>query len=210
MTIAAPLFSDLLRSYGPRSRSGGSIVKQILALAAVLLGAGSAMAQFNVEIPSSSGMQQASPSVTAYPDGAGFVAVPVEEDVFFPAVKGAPSTKMLYSEWSCDAGWDETCTATFSVDAPANSQACRPIYRVSTQVGQVALTVTPSRWYTGDAESPDRFRSYRFDIWMAGSGEMWNRWGSSLRLNNVGIIYLPASATNADRYRWGCDMPPHD
>jgi hypothetical protein len=165
-----------------------------------------AITRFEMKAPSQDAFDL--PQVQSYQDQKAVILDPNK----LKMLPGAPRTIdwVKYTYISCDVNWDQHCSATYVIDAPAGWQACRALYGVGTQMNRANYSVTPTSWYTNDPESPDRFRAYSFYISAEGSGNIFDRWGSNMTLNGVGLRLIPADATNNDRYSAGCEMPRHD
>lgn len=118
---------------------------------------------------------------------------------------------IVYSWWECRVNWDQTCRGTKTFEVPAGWQACKFLYIEQSRGGfDTTFQFGASNWYTNDPESPDRFRAYVATIGASGSGNIFNQQGAWIRLENVGVRLIPATATNQQRYEAGCHMPPHD
>jgi hypothetical protein len=119
---------------------------------------------------------------------------------------------ILWKSIECDVAWNAgSCTATKDLDAPPGWQACKVVYSLAHEGGfATSKKFTPDNWYTNDPESPDRYRRYKVHISASGSDSIFNQVGARIRLENVGIDIIPATADNAARYAAGCDMPDHD
>jgi hypothetical protein len=122
-----------------------------------------------------------------------------------------PVRNIVFSNWDCDAAWDQRCESEQTIEAWSGWQVCQAVYRVIQQGGHDAwISVSPTNWYVGDAESPDRYRAVRLQIHAFGNSNPFDRRGSRMWVGDIGITMIPAEASNFDRYRSGCSMPPHD
>lgn len=118
---------------------------------------------------------------------------------------------VAYSNWVCDADWDQNCEGSVSVDALPGYQVCKVLYRVTTSDGHDAwFNATPAQFYPSDPQSPDRFRSYTFQIHAFGNGNAFDHRGSKEVVEDIGMDLIPADADDFTRYYEGCYMPAHD
>ncbi len=117
---------------------------------------------------------------------------------------------ILHSYIRCEGRWDDSCEGNHDLKAPANWQACLPLYQVANSDSNSGYSIDATDWYTNDPESPDRFRSFHLNIRGSGSHNPFDKVGFEIKLVNVGLRVIPATATNADRYAAGCMMPAHD
>mgnify|MGYP001575266988 CR=1 FL=1 len=114
---------------------------------------------------------------------------------------------LLYEYVQCEVDWRHHCEASYKLEAPAGWQACKRLYTIQGELGNRKFSFTPTDWYTGDSENPDRFRSFTLYMFVQGSTNPIDRWGSNLKLGNVGLKIIPAESTNKDRFDLGCEMP---
>ena len=126
-------------------------------------------------------------------------------------VSGNPVPYILYESVSCESDWDQYCDTqnTIKLEAPANWQACKPIYSVGPQGGDRGFQFWATSWYSGDTQRPSRFRAYIVRLWSMGSGlpkDPKDKWGSNIQLRDVGLLIIPADADNAARHKAGCEM----
>lgn len=123
-----------------------------------------------------------------------------------------PTARLIVYEYiDCDVPWNRRCEGEYTITAWPDWQVCKALYDVKQQGGHDAwFSQDPKDWYTYDPESPDRFRSIRFQIHAFGSGNPFNQVGSRMWVTDVGILMIPAQATNFERYATGCSMPSHD
>lgn len=118
---------------------------------------------------------------------------------------------IYYSNWVCEADWDQNCEGSVTVNAPPGYQVCKALYRVTTSDGHDAwFNSTPQEFYPSDPQSPDRFRSYTFQIHAFGNGNVFDHRGSKEVVEDIGMDLIPAGADNFTRYYEGCYMPAHD
>lgn len=112
------------------------------------------------------------------------------------AVPGSVIDWTFWSYWDCSVGWNEYCQWDEKV-APRISgwDVCKPYYTV-------AAAGRGKPIHVGATGVPWRFARYTFSV--SGSGEWWNRWGSRLRLENIGMKLIKAPATQAQRDAAGC------
>lgn len=116
-----------------------------------------------------------------------------------------------YASLECDVAWNQRCEGDFPIEAWSGWQVCRVYYSENYKGGHDAwVSVTPTAWYTGDAQSPDRYRAVSIRIHAFGSGNPFNQLGSRIFLTDIGITMIPAEADNFQRYQAGCEMPAHD
>jgi hypothetical protein len=127
-----------------------------------------------------------------------------------PTSRSATYDWIVYKWYECRVEWDQTCEGNHDFVVPEGWQACKFLSSEASKSGSADFRVLPSSWYTNDPQSPDRFRSYNTRIYASGSHNWFNKTGSWIREENVGVRLISAEAVNADRYAAGCDMPPHD
>jgi hypothetical protein len=135
------------------------------------------------------------------------------------AIPAAPSRKLVegeqipkqdYIRWGfieCRVAWNEECDGTDTIVAPDGWMVCAPIYHVTEDNGRRGLDVTPGTFMPNDVESPPRFRSVNFRVWAKGSGSIFDRYGSVIRIEHVGISIVPIATNNQERFGLGCWMP---
>ncbi|HEU5121689.1 MAG TPA: hypothetical protein VFT59_02495 [Candidatus Saccharimonadales bacterium] len=115
---------------------------------------------------------------------------------------------ILHTEAKCVVDWDDDeCNRYYTVEAPANYQACKFYIGSSSSGGDGGKTYVPTKWYEGDTETPPRFKAYYLHLFANGSHNPMDQWGSNIVLNNIGVIAIPADALNDVRFAEGCDMP---
>lgn len=132
---------------------------------------------------------------------------------FDPLTIGPMNTPInnIEYEWiECYVSWDQACEGDVLIQAPVGFQICKALYTVANRSGNSNYSVSPRSWYTNDPESPDRYRAVNFHVDAAGDYFFFDRKHAHMKLKNVGVSVISASATNEDRYFLGCDIAPHD
>ncbi len=101
---------------------------------------------------------------------------------------------------------DRDCNTTIALHLPHGWQVCRLRYDPPQEVRRGRVTFTPSDWFVGDVESPDRFGGYLLKL--TGHGDPGN--GSSAMVENVLIDAIWADLPNSERFKRRCEMPDND
>lgn len=114
---------------------------------------------------------------------------------------------IVYTFLECRVNWDEECEGTVSVDAPDGWIVCEALYRETESNERRGKEILPRAYLPNDIEQPPRFRSVSFRIWAKGSGSIFDRYGSVIRLEDVGVSIVPLDITNEQRFGLGCWMP---
>lgn len=117
---------------------------------------------------------------------------------------------IIFEHIECRSEWNQICEGTEPLEAPPGWQVCSVFYDVISERNTNDYRLTPAKWYTNDAQSPDRFRQYNLYMYSKGSRNALNRYGANIKLGRVGLRLISAEAVNSDRFREGCAMPPHD
>lgn len=98
----------------------------------------------------------------------------------------------------CGAKWDQYCTLDVSLEAHPAWDACKPLYdRPSAGKGG-------PKWWV----SMQDYNKVGFAMYVKGSWEPWNQWGSMIRVENVGMRLIERGSTLAQRKAAGCIEPP--
>jgi hypothetical protein len=113
--------------------------------------------------------------------------------------------------WQCEANWDQDCEDAQVLSAPEGWQVCRLTFTEVTRDGWDAwFNHEPTSFFTNDPETPDRYRAVRIAIHAFGTGNPFDQRGSKMRVDNIVLDMIPASAGRYERYAASCDMPQHD
>ena len=109
-----------------------------------------------------------------------------------------------YDELGCDVRWNEYCREDYELVAPDGWSVCRPLFTV-THAGRGGPTFRDfvTRLVMTDPP-PRRFLGIRFEMRAKGSGERWNRWGSNITVQNIGLRLIRFEATRAERSTLNC------
>lgn len=116
-------------------------------------------------------------------------------------------TWIKYDWWECRVKWNESCSGSEAFPAPVGYQICNYTYKITESNERNGHSESPSDFFANDIESPPRFRSVNISIWAKGSHSPIDRYGSVIRLEQVGITYIDANATNQDRFNNHCWLP---
>lgn len=115
-----------------------------------------------------------------------------------------------YDWWQCEADWNQVCDGVEVIAAPAGYQVCNIYYTITVSNGHDKwFHSAPTSFYPNDPQSPDRFRAGDFRIHAQGNNNPFDRRGSKIRVENVGLDLISADADNFTRYKEGCMMPSH-
>lgn len=110
------------------------------------------------------------------------------------------SSRAITAEWvvwdwiQCDANWEQYCTMNESADANPEWDACKPIW------GKISAGKGGPRW---SVTMRDHNR-VTYSMYVKGSWNPTDQWGSMLRVENVGMIVISVGATLAERKAAGC------
>ncbi|TBA03106.1 hypothetical protein [Rhizobium ruizarguesonis] len=118
----------------------------------------------------------------------------------------------VYEYIECNVDWLHYCDANDPVDSFEGWQICRAFFTVAKQDGKTSgPSLTAEKWFTVDPVTPRSFSRYMLKFHAEGNGRPpilgEDSKGAILRLENVGLVLIPAQASYADRYAAGCDVP---
>jgi hypothetical protein len=117
----------------------------------------------------------------------------------------APTNYPIWTWLECPSDWDNECDDSVELSAPEGFQVCQVVYTVAS-----AGRGTPDHWATverfanGDSV-PRRIFSMKLHLRSKGSHNPLDRWGSNIRVENVGLTILPNDATPDERYSGRCN-----
>lgn len=117
----------------------------------------------------------------------------------------------VYKSIECNVDWHHYCDANEPVDSFVGWQICRAFFTVAKQDGRTSgPSLTAEKWFTVDPVTPRSFSRYMVKFHAEGNNLppiTGAAKGAILRLENVGLVLIPAQASYADRYAAGCDVP---
>jgi len=109
--------------------------------------------------------------------------------------------------WQCEANWDQDCEDSKILNAQPGWQVCKLTYTETTRDGWDAwFTHEATSFYNYDPEPADRYTAVRIAIHAFGTGNPLDQRGSKMRVDNIVLDMIPASAGNNTRYAEGCNV----
>lgn len=113
-------------------------------------------------------------------------------------------TSTLDHAIDCQADWDGDNTCVHELQAPDGYQACRLSFNLAVKNNNADYTLSKAFYFVHDTELPPRFLGYRITMHAKGSQKLFDRYGSSIRLDSIELGYVPSSQTNHDKFDAGC------
>lgn len=102
---------------------------------------------------------------------------------------------VAWEHWDCSVNWDQYCQMEETLAAPNGWQVCKPFYRVA-GAGKGGPTFRATM-------NPD-YVTVHYYFYVRGSGKWYDKWGSNLRVEDVGMKIISAPTTPAQRAAAGC------
>jgi hypothetical protein len=101
----------------------------------------------------------------------------------------------IWEYWRCTVDWRHYCEGRETAQAPSGWQVCKPFFRVAS-AGKGGPTFTARM-------RPD-YVHVDYHFYVAGSGNVFDQWGSHLNVENIGMTIISAPTTPAERQAAGC------
>lgn len=120
----------------------------------------------------------------------------------FPSAASIKVTEEL----SCSAGAREKCHRVATFRAPVGYQMCK-ITCKSFPDNHSNYDFAPAEWVARDTEIPTSFAAFNAWVHAEGDSGFFDKRGSSMKIQNIRIWYIPASASNEERRKRGCVLP---
>lgn len=112
--------------------------------------------------------------------------------------KPGQTLNWLFYNWlKCDASWNQICKGKVYGNPPDGWRICKPTW------GHVSAGKGGPLW----AVKLINLSTVEYSMFVSGSQQAWDKWGSNLQVDNVGASIIPDNASPAERAAAGCVDP---
>lgn len=108
---------------------------------------------------------------------------------------------IAFDYWICEVKWNQACGGTETVTATSGWQVCKPIW--GRPPGKVEAGKGGPTWRV----TMNDYSTVSYLMYVRGSGKAWDKWGSSVKVYDIGMKLIRAPATPAQRQAAGCVDP---